>query len=808
MDVQTDTTTVNGRSSSSTYVAATRTLTATSSEGRSSEVVFDTQGRPSEVRRPAVATVTLSYDSHGRVTGVQQGCGLEQRSSTIEYDEDGFVETMTSPLLEEVHFERDPVGRVTKTTLPDGREVHYQYDLNGNLTRLTPPARPDHRFDHDAADRVEAYTPPDLDLETPEEPATTFAYNLDHQLTTVTRPDGQQVEIVYDSAGRPELVRSPFGDSTYVYDEESGRLESVATTSGASVAYHWDGPWLEEVTFDGPFEASVQLEADRPEPGQALTNFWLAKLTVNEQPSTEIELEYDDDGLPTRIGELDLFHDQTTGLMVGSHVLDTGTRVTRNDFGELTALEHGYHGPPYTSGGQPPFIGHVLLEVDYERDQIGRIVRKTEQRRTALGATPTTEVFEYEYEEGSGRLIEVERDDVVVESYAYDQNGNRTSWTRGVESGTATYDDQDRLLTYGPLSFTYTANGELRTRSQAGQTVTYTYDTFSNLRAVRLADGTQIEYLIDGSNRRIGKKINGTVVQRFLYLGGLSPIAELDAAGTVTTQYVYGTRINVPDYFVRGGTTYRILTDQLGSVRAVVDAATGAPAQRMEYDSFGRVTLDTNPGFQPFGFAGGLWDPQTGLVRFGARDYDPETGRWTTKDPIGFAGGDLNLYGYALGDPINAFDPSGRAGVTAESYEACQSIVTDTKVGVLRDAFETRTAGGIVTGIAVAYVFEAAGRFYCTAGHYPVLLQSRQGYEELIQVSAVGLRPSPKPKAAAARVSEGLDWSGTDPKGLTRREHVLRHGSDIPTRPEHGVFYVASHGEGTRGWPPIRDHLC
>jgi hypothetical protein len=103
-------------------------------------------------------------------------------------------------------------------------------------------------------------------------------------------------------------------------------------------------------------------------------------------------------------------------------VLDTGTRVTRNTFGELTELAHGFHGPPYTSGGQPPFIGHLLLGIDYERDQIGRIVRKTEQRRSALGAAPITEVFEYEYEEGSGRLIEVERDDVVVESYAYDPN--------------------------------------------------------------------------------------------------------------------------------------------------------------------------------------------------------------------------------------------------------------------------------------------------------------------------------------------------------------------------------------------------
>ncbi len=94
-------------------------------------------------------------------------------------------------------------------------------------------------------------------------------------------------------------------------------------------------------------------------------------------------------------------------------------------------------------------------------------------------------------------------------------------------------------------------------------------------------------------------------------------------------------------------------------MRGVVDATTGAIVQQMAYDVFGAVTLDTNPGFQPFGFAGGLYDRDTGLVRFGARDYDPETGRWTAKDPILFAGGDTNLYGYVLGDPVNGVDVAG-----------------------------------------------------------------------------------------------------------------------------------------------------
>ena len=85
------------------------------------------------------------------------------------------------------------------------------------------------------------------------------------------------------------------------------------------------------------------------------------------------------------------------------------------------------------------------------------------------------------------------------------------------------------------------------------------------------------------------------------------------------SRFIYATHSNVPDLMIQGATTYRIVTDQVGSPRSVVNVATGAVVQEMDYDAFGNVTRDTNPGFQPFGFAGGLYDKDTGLVRFGAR---------------------------------------------------------------------------------------------------------------------------------------------------------------------------------------------
>jgi len=93
-------------------------------------------------------------------------------------------------------------------------------------------------------------------------------------------------------------------------------------------------------------------------------------------------------------------------------------------------------------------------------------------------------------------------------------------------------------------------------------------------------------------------------------------------------------------------------------VGSLEDATLGEVVQRMDYDEYGVVLTDTAPGFQPFGFAGGMYDKNTTYIKLGQRDYSPVFGKWTRKEPIPFIDG-VNTFTYSLNSPVSIFDISG-----------------------------------------------------------------------------------------------------------------------------------------------------
>lgn len=393
---------------------------------------------------------------------------------------------------------------------------------------------------------------------------------------------------------------------------------------------------------------------------------------------------YDNDGLLTGAGALTLTRDVQNGLLTGTTLGSATTSIAYNTFGERETETVAYGVT-------------VQYGATYTRDLLGRITSKQE---TIEGVTIT---YDYVYDL-AGRLIEVKTVGTITAAYGYDANGNRTE---------GTYDEQDRLLTWGTASYAYTANGELSSKTDTGLTTNYSYDVLGNLMQATLPGGMTIEYLIDGQNRRIGKKVGGVFTQGFLYQDKLNPIAELDGTGAVTARFVYGAKANVPDYMIKGGSTYRIISDRLGSPRLIINIADGSIAQRIDYDVWGNIAVDTNPGFQPFGFVGGIYDQHTQLTRFGVRDYDAKIGRWVAKDPIRFNGGDTNLYGYVFSDPINWTDYDGFAGVYgAITGDVVLGIGFSITGGVFAGTDGSGSFNGAATNVGAELGLEAEAGFF------------------------------------------------------------------------------------------------
>jgi RHS repeat-associated protein len=662
-----------------------RKATSTSPEGRTSAYVLDDRSRIVRLEPPGQVPIVYLYDANGFVDRVIRVKGTKTRVTTFGYDPRGYVSSVrnkvSDTVTDEVTMVNDPAGFATEATVPGLLTVGSTPDITGALSALTPDGKPTHQLSYTPLGQLSEYASPAGTLSSGGSCASgtqCWRYSLDRELEDITLPDGTVVDYVYDPVKATlSSVNVPgHGVTAFGYDGV-GRRTSATAPPGGTMTFAWQSTLPIRTTWSGahtvpgvPGTVSVNGTVER------FYNDFLEVSELHVTGGAKVKLLRDRDGLVTSLADvggvfptLSLARSPIDGHVTGttldtvttSHVLDVSQ--TTPGFGDLLSVA--------ARAGTTD-----LYDAAYTYDDRGRIDTWTE---TVENDATRTRKFGYD---AAGRLVSVHDitgglPGTLLEEYAYDGNGNRekafssylgavpldTEFPSSIRctgpSGDTAANHQDQLCEYGGFTYSYNARGQLQSKSDGMATTSYSYDGLGRLLGVT-EPGMDLHYVLDALGRRIGKIRDGNLEKGWLYADALNPIAELDGAGHVRATFIYGTRAHVPDAMVlTDGTVYRLITDHLGSVRLVVNAATGEVVQRMDYDAFGRVLSDTSPGFQPFGFAGGLYDDDTGLVRFGARDYDAYSGRWTAKDPLLFGSSSTNLYAYVDGDPVNRIDPSG-----------------------------------------------------------------------------------------------------------------------------------------------------
>ncbi len=619
------TTTSNERTTTTLTDYLTSQITATTPFGRVLTRTFD----PDTLLTKTSAVTgfygtSYAYDDQGRIAGVTVGEDDEARTVSYTYDDKGNLASVTDALDRTTTFAYDSVDQLTAITRPDSTSVRFAYDANGNMTLLTTPmTQKNHSYAYNGVDKPVSY-------QTPLENLYGYTYDKDRRLTALTTPAGKAISYVYTD-GQLERISTPEGDIDYTYSCPD-KVAQI-TFGSQSVAYEWDGPLLTSRTLSGALAATVGYTYD--------DNLQLSAMTY---AGAETAYQRDADDLLTSAGAFAITRNADNGSVEA--VSDTASGGTfsasfgLNGFGELETQISQVNGTD-------------VFALSLERNKGGQITSKTE----TFGSEST--VYTYTYDD-LGRLLEVSANGGVVEQYMYGGNGWRT-WEynslRGITDRTFSYDAEDRILTAGDTTYAYDADGYLQTKTTAGGVTTYTYDTRGALRSVSLPDGRLIEYTIDPLGRRVAKSVDGTVEEKYLWQGMTRLLAVYDGNDTLLYRFQYaGGRM--PVSVETDGATYYLHYDHLGSLLALTNTD-GDVLKRVTYDSFGNIIKDTKTSFSILGFAGGLYDTDTGLIRFGYRDYDPETGRWTSKDPISFDGGDANLYAYCGGDPVNWVDVEG-----------------------------------------------------------------------------------------------------------------------------------------------------
>jgi RHS repeat-associated protein len=539
--------------------------------------------------------------------------------TSITYNASGLPVSVTDPLGNSTQFGHDGADLVSVTD-PLGNTTTQFVDGVGRVAAVTDPLGRNTRYTYNALNEI-------VQMTDPLQGVTSFSYDQNGNPVSLTNPLGNSVTWTYDNMDRVATFTDSLLRAQGSQYDVAGNLATFTDRKGQVTTYQYDR--LNRLTFAGfgtqgnggaaTYSSTVSLQYDANNrltqavdsiAGTITHSFdTLDRLTSEVTPQGSITYSYDAAG-------------RRTGMTVGgqtaiAYSYDNADRLTQITQGSAT-VGFGYD----TAGRRTSLNLPDGITVSYSYDN----------------ASQTTGIS---YQAGNSMLGNL--------NYVYDQLGRRIQ-TSGSFARTslpspvviASHDAANELTNWNGLALSYDANGNMLSDG----TNAFSWDARNQLSTM---NGSSLQY------DALGRRTRNAAGTSFLY-DTINSIQEMSGS-TVTANMLTG---GVDELFTRSNSSgsFTILSDALGSSLAAADAA-GTIQAAYSYDPFGVTSASGLPGINEFQFTG-RENERNGLYYYRARYYSPALGRFISEDPIGFAGGDANLYAYVRNNPISFRDPTGR----------------------------------------------------------------------------------------------------------------------------------------------------